>query len=332
MFSSKQRVPPPSYDTKFDAMTLYASFTEEVLLLTPPSNRLRPPMIVITKKGASTQEALPPAVWFPRKEEDYVQRASGAIDIPHIQAQLQSSYLPAPYSPCILNSETDIVQASVLWLLHPVIKALQALFPRVECAAEVTIGDCRCDALISIAGQTIAVLEYKNRGNIERRDFFEGMIQNFGPSNRMTILNAIDTAKERTRLQSHMGNNATCLTKQAMAYATKWETRYVGLFDWDQLFLWNFAGMDFAPANPSPWAFGTWVEQRSNFRSALLGFILCAYENKARNPRFKKGMEAPYELTKAQKEALRQKQLAKQQQNMTEQQKANRSLYLDNRR
>lgn len=313
-------------------MTLYDSFTEEVLILTPPSNRLRPPMIAITKKGASTQEAIPPALWFPRREQDYVAKASKAIDIPIVKAELLGSYLPAPYSPCILNSETDIVQASVLWLLHPVVKALQALFPQVECAAEVTIGDCRCDALISIAGETVVVLEYKNRGNIERKDFFDGMMADFTPKNKLAIQKAIDEAKQRTRLQSHMGNNATCLTKQAMAYATKWQTRYVGLFDWDHLFLWNFAGMDFAPVRPSPWAFGTWVERRQNFRSALLGFVLCAYNNKALNPRFSKGMDPPFELTKAQKEALRQRQLAKQQEKMSEQQKANRRLYLDDRR
>lgn len=332
MFSSHKLPPRPSYDPKFDAMTLYDSFQEEVLILTPPSNHLRPPTISIFRKGPSTQEAIPPAVWFPRHEADYVDRADKAINLPVVKSSLLRSYLPAPYSPCILNSETDIVQASVLWLLHPVLKALQALFPQVECAAEVTIGDCRCDALISIKGETIAVIEYKNRGNIDKRDFYDGMIDDFSPRNKTFIQDAIDEAKAQTSLQSHMGNNATCLTKQAMAYATKWQTRYVGLFDWDQLFLWDFAAMDFAPSRSGAWAFGTWVEKRSNFRSAMLGFILFAYDNKMRNPRFNQGREPPYELTKAQREALRKKQQEKQQQKMTAQQRANQSLYLDNRR
>lgn len=313
-------------------MTLYQSFQEDVLILTPPSNHLRPPTINIYGKGVSTQEAIPPAVWFPRREDDYVDKAEKAINVPGVKSRLERSYLPAPYSPCILNSETDIVQASVLWLLHPVLKALQALFPHVECAAEVTIGDCRCDVLISIKGETIAVLEYKNRGNIERRDFFNGMIDDFSPNNKREIQETIDEALKNTIHRSHMGNNAACLTKQAMAYATKWETRYVALFDWDQLFLWDFAAMDFGPMRPGAWAFGTWVEKRRNFRSAMLGFILFAYDNKMRNSRFKQGREPPYELTKAQKEALRKKQKEKQQQQMTAQQKATQSLYLDGRR
>lgn len=312
-------------------MTLYASFREEVLLLTPPSKKLRVPLININRKGPSTQDAQPPAVWFPISEDDYVDRAEKTINNPGVKNELLRSYLPAPYSPCILNSETDIVQASVLWLLHPVIKALQAIFPRVECAAEVTIGDCRCDALVSIGGKPIVVLEYKNRGNIIRSEFFEGMIEDCSPSNKADIKKAMDAAQKDTKLQSRMANNATCLTKQAMAYAIKWRTRYVGLFDWDHLFLWNFAGMNFEPVKPSEWAFGTWVEKRKHFRSALLGFILAAYVNKG-DARFRKGMEAPFEPTQMQRDQQRQQQQAKQQQMMTSQQKATQNMYKDTRR
>ncbi|POS70773.1 hypothetical protein DHEL01_v210831 [Diaporthe helianthi] len=56
-----------------------------------------------------------------------------------------------------------------------------------------------------------------------------------------------------------MDNNATCLSKQAAAYSTRFGTRYVALFDWDTLFLWNFAGKDFkrgARAGPQAYLYG----------------------------------------------------------------------------
>lgn len=302
-------------------MTLYASFFEEVLVLTRPPNNLRPPNIDMGAKGKSTQKAIAPVVWFERLESDYVRRADGIIENKRIKDELLRSYLPAPYSPCILNTETDIVQASVLWLLHPVIKALQALFPNVECAAEVTVGDCRCDALITIGGRHIAVLEYKNRGNLHEKEFKAGLVADFSPAHRPAVLARID-AGTKTRYQSAMGESAACLTKQAMAYATRWETRYVGLFDWDSLFLWNFAGVCFGPDKPCQWAYGTWVKDRKNYRSALLGFVLEAY-NSRMDPRFNVGSAAPFELTAAQKAALREKR----KQQMTPQQQANQQIF-----
>lgn len=326
MFSSKKHHSYAPYDPKFDRMTLYQSFDEEVLLLTPSSSKLRPTTINLQKKGASTQDAMPPTVWFPRPEGEFVQQARTIIDDASMRHKLSGTYLPAPYHPCILNSETDIVQASVLWLLHPVIKALQMVFPNVECAAEVTIGDCRCDALVTIAGYHIAVIEYKARGNIYHGDFHAGMIPDCSVKNRPNIHDAIAKGKAGTVLQSCMGHNATCLTKQAMAYATKWETRYVALFDWDHLFLWNFAGMDFEPARPTSWAFGTWVGSRRNYRSALLGFILEAYQDKM-SPKFRRGMEPPFEPSKKQLETARKQKEDERRQKMTPQQRALQDMY-----
>lgn len=326
MYSARHPPPPPAYDRKYDALTLYDSFSEEVLLLTPQRNNLLVPNIDISRKGPSTQNALAPVVWFERIENEYVTRANGIIGSKRVKELLLRSYLPAPYSPCVLNSETDIVQASVLWLLHPVIKALQAFFPNVECAAEVTLGDCRCDALITIAGEHVVVIEYKNRGNIKEKEFRAGWVEDFSPQNGRQIRDKIEKASDRGRkhelLVSCMDTNAMCLTKQAMAYAFRWKTRHVCLFDWDNLFLWHFAGIHFNPEKACQWAYGTPVKDRKNFRAALLGFVIEAYNDKV-GGRFEKGKAAPYEYTDAQKLKMQQQR----QQQMTAQQRANQEVY-----
>lgn len=326
-------------------MTLHASFREEVLILEPPPNKLYIPSIDLSKKGSSTQQARVPVVWFPRPESEYAQLALQTIDTQHVKDELRRSYLPAPYIPCVLRSETDIVQASVLWLLHPVIKALQAQFPTVQCAAEVTIDDCRCDALISIDGKSVAVIEYKNRGNIRWNDFASGLVKDYSKNNRLAILDKISKGRV-TDEKSFMQHNAVCLTKQAAAYATKWKVRYVALFDWDHMFLWNFAGMNFQPSLSSApsrgsggsagqvsghadWAFGTYVRERRDYRSTLLGFVMEAWNNKKSDRR---GRFAPFDLTPHDKAKMKAADNAERQKQMTPQQKANRDIYLDGRR
>lgn len=319
-------------------MTLWASFREDLLVLTPPPSHLYIPAIDLSKKGASTQQARVPIVWFPRPEAEYQQLALQTIDIPATKYELQRSYLPAPYIPCVLRSETDIVQASVLWLLHPVIKALQSEFPNVQCAAEVTVDDCRCDALISIGGRAIAVIEYKSRGYIRWADFAPAEIRNCSsqPQHRDAIRKRILDGRARDD-KSDMEHNAVCLTKQAAAYATKWQVRYVALFDWDHMFLWNFAGMNFQTQTarggrgPVPghadWAYGTYVRSRRDYRSSLLGFVMEAYRDK-NSPGFKLGRHPPFEPKPIEK----RKEEAERQRNMTPQEKASKDFYSGLRR
>lgn len=327
------------YDSKHDTMTLYDSFMNEVLLLTPGRKTLRPP-IDLNRKGPSTQAATRPVVWVEKGVGEYTSSADQIIQAR--RRELRASYLPAPYVPCVLNTETDVVQASVLWVLHPVIKALQAQFPQAQCAAEVTLGDCRCDALITVDGDAMVVLEYKNRGYLERPHFDAGCIVDPSPANRTAIDQQIYLGIN-TADKSLMDHNAAALTKQAAAYATKWQTRYVALFDWDSLFLWNFAGMRVGPAPKLPrgapaaavslspdghadWAYGTWVADREDYRTALLGFVLHAYRDK-RDRNFKIGKEAPWRISPAARERMRQEAEARRLAAMSAQQQATNNLY-----
>lgn len=325
---------PLNYDPKFDALTLYESFHEEVLILSRPPVHLQVPKIDIRKRGGSTQAATPPAVWFKKSAGHYIDRASEVCA--RNAAALKRSYLPAPYSPCILQSEADIVRSAALWLLHPVIIALQSEFRLVGCYAEVTVDDCRCDALIKIDGLPMVVLEYKNRGHIKMAEFEDGRIQDSSPSNRVKILDKINDIQKYG--ESAMDNDATCLTKQAAAYAKKWKTRFVALFDWDTFFLWHFAGLDLRrsrPAGPptlvghdghATWAYGTPVQKREDYRKALLGFVLEAYKDRY-SSKFEQPAPPPFELSRAQKEKARAEAEARRRQQLTAQQAANANVY-----
>lgn len=303
-------MPQPAYDPKHEALTLYQSFEEEVLLLAKPlsaSKWLTVP-IDIRSRGVSTQKANPPAVWFPRHVGTYLSKAQQLCD--KHERPLNRSYLPAPYVPCPLVTEADVVRSAALWLIHPVVKALQNEYSNVECLAEVTSSDCRCDAMIKIDGLEVVVLEYKNRGYIKAPEFLQGCIKDSTPANRSEIVRKIGQAVNGTTFKTLMNDDAACLTKQAAAYATRYGTRYVGLFDWDSFFLWNFAGMKFNPGSRdlpdghARWAYGTMVTNREDYRKALLGFVMEAYANR-RHPGYERGQREPFEISPIQQAKMR---------------------------
>lgn len=267
------------YDVKHDALSVFDSFFEELLLLERASSFLRVPEMNLANRGGSTIEAKAPAIWFPRDVRRYTAQSENLRK--QYKHRLQQSYIPAPYVPCVLETESDVVAASALWLLHPVIKALQLCFRDVRCQAEVSSGDCRCDAMVSIGGRNVFVLEYKNRGYLKSSEFESARRTDWSFDKEKEIEKAIsDVGKKPGQMGTLLGHNAAVITKQAVAYASRWRTRHVGIFDWDHLFLWNFASMkmkqtpDGIVCEHGSWAWGTWVDRRDQYRAALLGFIL----------------------------------------------------------
>lgn len=230
----------------------------------------------------------------------------------------------------------------MLWLLHPVVKALQAEFPKVECAAEVEVDGCRCHALVSVGGRPMVVIEYKNRQHLKMQEFYQGRKEDRTEKNKVEINNKIAAGKKRSP-PSAMGDNAVYLTKQAAAYALRWETRYVGLFDWDNLFLWNFAGLNFQQPVPgrgrssqgrgqhADWAYGTWVRDREDYRGALLGFVMEALRDRMHPNFMRNGASDPWVPTPATKEKRRKETEAKRAQTMTPAAIANQKIYGDRR-
>jgi hypothetical protein len=242
--------------------------------------------------GGSTISSPPPAQWIPRDVEDYLAQGEGLLTADNARKKaLNRSYLPATYITCPLSSEADVVRASILWFVHPIIVALQSWNPAVVCKSEVTgtaYGDgTRCDTMIQVGEHTVVVLEYKNRGYLNHQDFYKGCYQ--VPQGAQRTLDAITDYRiktsrrfellsmDKTGMGTSMGHNAAIITKQAVAYSVAHKVRHVALFDWDTLFLWNFAGTRWdwsvdrrLTSKPNPrWAFGTLVDRRELFRKAL---------------------------------------------------------------
>ena len=305
-----------------DNITLYQSFDTPFLLMSSNgSNSLK---VASVDRAETTMATPPPKIWFRVYAGEYEDIADQHLRQQHIRNALSRAFLPSQESPLCLASESDIVRASALWFLHPVIKAMQTLVPGATCAAEVVEPGVRCDVLIKVGSLNIAVLEYKNRGYLSREDFSQGLVEDSSERNTAEILRKMEPSKSKTATQSktdsRLGGNATILTKQAGAYATRFGTKYVALFDWDSLFLWNFAALKFTSPRTGihgNWAYGTWVDGRDRFRRVLLGFFLKAYlERKTKGSQYGNPSRDPWRPSQAEIDRRAQAREAQQRQKL----------------
>ena len=303
-----------------DAITLYQSFNSPFLLMTNQGSYLQ--KAASHQRAKTTLDTEPPKIWFPISATYYADLALAELKRHDIVKALSRSYLPSPESPISLASESDVVRAAALWFLHPVIKAMQAIVPGAKCAAEVVDIGVRCDVLITVNGSNVAVLEYKNRGYLSRNDFMRAYVADSTERNAREVISKTTAGFEidQDGWRTQLGGNSVILTKQAAAYATRFGTKYIALFDWDSLFLWDFAGMKIygkGAAKQGDWAYGTWVEGRDRFRVVLLGFFLRAYHaRRDKGSRYNDRSWSPWVPTPAQQERRRQEYDAQQRQKM----------------
>ncbi|KAB5566789.1 hypothetical protein GE09DRAFT_746693 [Coniochaeta sp. 2T2.1] len=279
-----------SFHEDHNAITLHDCFNTSFLLLAKYTAHLQ--KTASNARAKTTLDTAPPRIWFPISYEAYTNVAEDELKKKEVYKALSRSYLPSIESPVSLASESDIVRASALWFLHPVMKAMQVIVPGASCSAEVVEPGVRCDVLVTVNGQNIAVLEYKNRGYVSKNEFMQACVPEYGERNAAQIVDRLTKGftTDKTEWKTHLTGSSIILSKQAAAYATRFGTKYVALFDWDSLFLWYFAAMQITAirqASHGLWAYGSWVEKRDRFRMALLGFFLRAYrERKARGSQY----------------------------------------------
>ncbi|TLD15298.1 hypothetical protein PspLS_10778 [Pyricularia sp. CBS 133598] len=296
---------------KYSQITVFDSFNSPVLSLTkedPPKQA----KINIDQRGKSTVAASPPIFWFEHDASDYIQTAEDALSDGSKTGYIKATYMPAPYPQCPLKSEADVVRATALWILHPIILTLQEMLGKVvQCSSEDTRPGLRCDTLISIDNQPVFVFEYKSRGYLVDKEYLDGRLDLPSARDSASLLefkkeylakveSQIDVFQERDdgrpgyNVFSSLGHNAACITKQAQAYSKGYMTRYVACFDWDNLLLWNFAGNTWKKGAKSDliftsetWAWGTLITDRAVFCKVLLGFTLQAnYDGNHRERRY----------------------------------------------
>ncbi|KAI6301099.1 hypothetical protein MCOR03_001344 [Pyricularia oryzae] len=327
MFSRPRRLSPEQQNLqKYGQLTVFDAFNSPVLALT----KEKPPKqdkINIDSRGKSTVAASPPIFWFEYDASDYIQTAEHALSDQGKTGYIKATYMPAPYPQCPLVSEADVVRATALWILHPIILTLQEMFEDVRCSSEDTRPGLRCDTLITIDNKAVFVFEYKTRGYLVGKQYLNGRLDlptardsrsllEFERSYRAKVSSEIEDltlegelAKPGYWVPSRLGHNAACITKQAQAYSRGYGTRYVACFDWDNLFLWHFAGNTWGPGSKEfgkrtfkseTWAWGTLITDRACFRKVLLGFILQAHYDRNRRDRQTMG-PAPWDQTEKDK-------------------------------
>ncbi|KAH8742736.1 hypothetical protein F5883DRAFT_477735 [Diaporthe sp. PMI_573] len=191
------------------------------------------------------------------------------------------------------NNEADVVRAAAMYLLHPVMAALDAgpttnggfilQSEDVRIANTNTNNTVRTDITfyrISPVGghRAISVMEFKRRGVI-RPNQFEAAIAAGAPAGGGTLFEG----------------EALKLIKQAATYAMMFQTRHVALCDWSYLVLCYFGDMQYNnppnvgarvqiqilpvgnPGTPNRLGFNNSATSHL-FRPALLGFLKSAYD------------------------------------------------------
>jgi hypothetical protein len=192
------------------------------------------------------------------------------------------NYLPAVERPFLMETEGDVLRATTLYVVHPINLALNAKYrdTPIYCLSEKGV---RCDITWKYRNggrmEAIAVLELKKRGVLRRDDFECAMVD----GNRQDKINeAYANMSGADPVATTLQSNAIPVSQQAAAYAIRQETRFVGLFDWQSMFLFYFGELDMDNQEIGDSAYGTWVEDGGTtfFRRSLFGFLDAACEVK----------------------------------------------------
>jgi len=213
----------------------------------------------------------------------YAQNADGILE--KLASFLESS-LPTIEDPFLVITEGDVLRATTLYLVHPINLALNARYGNtpIHCLAENSKDGIRCDITWKYQNgdnlDTIAVLELKRRGVLWWEEFecAKSDARNRGDKIREAYANMGANNHVATTLKG----NAITLSKQAAAYAVRQETQFIGLFDWDSMFLFQFCNLDRDTEDIGDWAYGTWVKdtEPTFIRKTLFGFLVAACEAK----------------------------------------------------
>jgi hypothetical protein len=181
-----------------------------------------------------------------------------------------------------LRTEADVLDASRLYLLHPVNVAANELlnYGRLECRREhIASQTSRTDVLWVHIHENkttnIAVLEFKNAFVLQEAEF------------RLAMGDASEAGQKleeafNTDAKTLLTGNAYWVSKQAKKYHKELPIADVAIFDWKNMVVLDFSGVSETPGNPklarAIW-FSEAADKSSNhqtFRALLLGFLIRA--------------------------------------------------------
>ncbi|KPM42316.1 hypothetical protein AK830_g4237 [Neonectria ditissima] len=174
-----------------------------------------------------------------------------------------------------IHVEGDVVDASAVHLINPVDIALSTKYPdSIISLNQHTREKARADKCWlykhPVSQKYFAVLDYKRPGTIRDHEF-----RSAEGRRGMTFEEKFDLVAGEEGM-SYFDDNARKLSRQAVNYAHKYNTRYIALFDWERLVLLVLE--DQRNLMGGNWCCVTIIKNRSKFRPALLGFLEQAYQ------------------------------------------------------
>ena len=235
--------------------------------------------IAAPQYGTSTDLVDPPKALRAHDQSGYLRDAQLLVQQCQASVPINQMSLPACEAEMYLNSEGDVVRATALYLLHPVNQILnQRLqdlgYPEVRCNMEATQSrtsrtDVSWSLLVGNSRRCMAVLEIKNTYILSLDDLSAAWI------GRYDLDTTFEFASESGR-GTLLESNAVSLAKQTAKYAIHCRTKFVGVFDWTAMLLFQFH--ELSNDHIGDTAMATWIdESQSSFRQALLGFLIQAY-------------------------------------------------------
>lgn len=269
----------------------------------------------VKPSSESTSKAKPPLILRHVPSKHFWDLADNTLRAPTFTNHCQSnSPIATTFSKLPLESESDVVYASLLYAISPIMEILQVLYPdqwtmytELNDRGEIlenpgtngTEAVVRYDLIFKTTaghlnpGKTIAMIEYKRRGLIRYDDFMEVIVSDDALPAEINKVK-IDSQNRSRSLKT----NGMSYSKQVCRYAQTSKCKHVALFNWQHLVLFDFhrlnSGTDKANRNKGESftagdeAKMSWVYERGaregvmepgSIRKALLGWLLQAFND-----------------------------------------------------
>lgn len=239
----------------------------------------------ITASSQSTEDMNAPTAFAEENPNDIVDLALARLP-PNVLAHNNlQQYMPQLERSHLLRTETDVLRASILHLLHPVNIAASTLVPtgQLFCQTEqYSTHQSRTDITwVYQHPQTqqltnVAVLELKNTKVLKWADFSPARAGHQHPTTVMA------KAMGNPPYYTNFKGNALWVSKQARKYCIAVGTPDVAIFDWNAMFIFDFSYMRENLQVPEFARGYFFAESPQNvgggytFRLFLLGFLIRA--------------------------------------------------------
>lgn len=253
------------------------------------TKKAEPPLILLCKQNTNVR----------READRYLQQVTTKTSI------LANQLLGTESTQITLNNETDLVFASTLYIIKPLLDVLQlrdgntfTVTSEEKAKAETLASNetaSRVDLVIrsnSKDKKAILVIEYKRREQIRYKDFEKALLPIDAPVDEVKKkLQEVKRSATRTLLQQ----NALSYTKQVATYAKHNDCKHIALLNWDHLLLFEFnkrqggmaSGFTAGETAELVWVSEEQTEGRhvqpGYIRKALLGFAFNAFDEHNRS-------------------------------------------------